>query len=172
MRRSPDRAAAAHARGKLHRRCTAARSTQSSSPPRPMLISFCGDEKRLRPGIVLIADLGEDFVRQPAGALPVARHAGRGDGRLAVDQRRFGPAIARLRDVVELGMDLDVARRHGALAIGKEIDRPVVLRDAVLLARAPRRKSGLSAAFHSAIRAESARLASSRRSSWTAMMRA
>ena len=100
-----------------------------------MLISFCGDEEGLRAGIVVVADLGEDLVRLPAGALAVARHARGGDGRLAVDQRRLGPAIARLRDVVQLGMDLDVAGRDGAFAIGEEIDRPVVLRDAVLLAR-------------------------------------
>ena len=59
-----------------------------------------GDEIGLRAGIVLIADLAEDFIGLAARAFAVAGHAGGGYGGFALNQSRLGSAVPRLCDVV------------------------------------------------------------------------
>src|SRR5581483_3549124 len=94
-----------------------------------------GDVIGLWPGIILIADLGEDALGRVAGG---AARSGSGpgagpDGRLAIQQRRFCAAEAGLRGFVQLRVDLDVTLRHDALGIGKKLEAPVPAGDLVLL---------------------------------------
>jgi hypothetical protein len=101
------------------------------------------DEEDLRSGIVAVADLGEHFVRRAARAGAVARHAGGSDGRLAVDQGSLGAAVAGLRNVAQLGVDLHVALRHAAFGVAEQLDPPIVLGDPVRLVRAAAAEQGV-----------------------------
>ena len=73
--------------------------------------------------------------------------------------------------VSQFGVDLDVAGRYRAFAVGEEADPPILLRDPERLARAGPAKPERPP-FHSATRADRARRASSLMISSTARSRA
>ncbi len=87
--------------------------------------------KGLGTGIVPVADLRENFLGRAAGAGAVARHAGGSDRGLAIDQGGFHAAVSGLRNVVQFGVDLHVARRHRTLRVPEQLDPPIVLCDSI-----------------------------------------
>ncbi|MEI9974145.1 MAG: hypothetical protein WDO73_20085, partial [Ignavibacteriota bacterium] len=87
-------------------------------------------------------DLGVDAVGLAASALAIANHARGSHRRLTLDQRGFGAAIAGLHPVVELGVDFDIARWDGILAVAEELKPPRALCDPVLFARSAAAEQG------------------------------
>src|ERR1017187_91075 len=93
------------------------------------------DQVGLPAGIVLVANLRENRAAAQASVLAIPRHTGGSDRWLSLYQRGFGAAISRLGAVVQLGVDLDIARRHGGFAVGEEPDPPAAGRCPARLAR-------------------------------------